>query len=129
MRTMKKGRFGKYKNKLYELYESIDGKYELVSNDPRDIQNGFVEKYPSTYVKTVDKTEITEAFRILPFGEYKGSKFDVSANVKEGMYNLGTTDAALAEKLGFNRTDKYYYEKWVPKGEVKVIEEKKQIKL
>lgn len=35
---------------------------------------------------------------------------------------LGTGDAKLALEFQFERIDKYYYEKWVPKSEVKISE-------
>lgn len=129
MGKVKKGRFGIYQGKEYKIYENENGSYDLVSDDLADFKYGFVEKYPLTYVKTVNKKEIISSYRILPQGIYQGEKFDISEQVQDGKVNLGTTNALIAKKLNFARTDKYFYEKWVPKDEVQIIEEKKETKL
>ena len=47
----------------------------------------------------------------------------------EQKYLIGTSDAAKAQLLNLDRTDKYFYEKWVPKDEVETFEVKKAIAL
>ncbi len=37
---------------------------------------------------------------------------------------LGTSDSKIAKQLGFDRTDKYFYEKWVNTSELELFEEK-----
>ncbi|MFN2744014.1 MULTISPECIES: hypothetical protein [unclassified Bacillus (in: firmicutes)] len=128
-KTIKKGRFGVYHGKEYRIYEGDNGEYELVSNDPEDLQNGFVEEYPLTYVKNVKKEEIASSYRIIPYAIYQGEKLDISEQIKDGKVNLGTSDAAIAKKLNFERTDKYFHEKWIPKEEVQIVEEREEIKL
>ena len=47
----------------------------------------------------------------------------------EKSYLIGSPDAAKAQLLNLDRTDKYFYEKWVPKDEVEIFEMKKAIAL
>lgn len=41
-------------------------------------------------------------------------------------FRIGTINTEIAKELNFERTDKYYYEKWVPKNEVKIKKERKK---
>ena len=42
---------------------------------------------------------------------------------------MGTADCKVAEALGLQRCDKYYYEGKFPKQDVEIIEEKEKIEL
>lgn len=48
---------------------------------------------------------------------------------KDNNVLIGTNDARIARELGIGRTDKYYYEQWIPKNEVEIFEERKEMKL
>lgn len=126
--SIKKGRYARFNGKEYKVYTNEDGSYDLVSHDPNDVNNGFFEQYSDTYVKKVSVNEITSIHRIIPFAKYQGNRLDVNDQEKNGEIHLGTIDATLAKKLDFERTDKYYYEKWIPKNEVEIFEERKEIK-
>jgi hypothetical protein len=129
MMSIKKGRFAMFNGEEYKVYTNEDHSLDLISHDANDVNNGFIEQYPDTYVKKVSKNEITGIHRIIPYAKYQGSRFDVNNQERNGEIHLGTIDATLAKDLGFERTDKYYYEKWVPKTEVEIFEERKEIKL
>ena len=45
----------------------------------------------------------------------------------ENQFLVGTSDSSIAKTLGLDRTDKYYYEKWVPKEDVQLFEVRKPI--
>lgn len=126
--SIKKGRYARFNGKEYKVYTNEDGSYDLVSHDQNDVNNGFFEQYSDTYVKKVSVNEITSIHRIIPFAKYQGNRLDVNDQEKNGEIHLGTIDATLAKKLDFERTDKYYYEKWIPKNEVEIFEERKEIK-
>ena len=126
---MKKGIYAIFNGKEYKVYTNEDHSIDLVSNDSNDVNHGFIEQYPDTYVKKVSVNEITNIHRMISYAKYKGNQFDVNNQEISGEIHLGTIDATLAKILGFERTDKYYYEKWVPKNEVTIFEERKELKL
>jgi hypothetical protein len=127
--SIKKGRYAILNGKEYKVYSNQDHSFDLISHDANDVNNGFIEQYPDTYVKKVSVNEITNIHRIISYAKYKGNQFDINDQEQNGEIHLGTIDAALAKDLGFKGTDKYYYEKWVPKNEVEIFEERKEMTL
>ncbi|MFD0671927.1 hypothetical protein [Cohnella sp. GCM10027633] len=123
MVVIRKGRYAHYKGKEYRVYPHQYGGYSLVSCDEADLELGFIEEDPSTYTKHVNEGELDGLHKIASYAEYNGEKFDVSIHIQDGKVNLGTSNAAIAESLNFQRTDKYFYEKWVSLDEVRLIEE------
>ncbi|WP_369899945.1 hypothetical protein [Bacillus manliponensis] len=137
---MKKGLFAQYHNKFYYVSKISNDIIRLVSQCERDIKDGFKEKVypeyyqnrnelPKIYIKEIRKEDVEKLYEIDYKAQYRGHTVNISSSEKEGDVNLGTGDAELAKELGFERTDKYYYEKWVSKDEVQIIEEKKEISL
>ncbi|WP_052353853.1 hypothetical protein [Neobacillus jeddahensis] len=136
---MRKGLFAKYSGKIYRANIQKDSLIKLISEDANDEDLGFKmkiypdyyknkESLPKLYIKEVSKHKINELFEVETKVKYKGYIFNVSSE-KGGNYYIGTTDAALAKALNFDRTDKYYYEKWVAEEDVEVFEEIKEIAL
>jgi hypothetical protein len=136
---MRKGMFAEYRGSIYQAEIIDDLQIKLVSRDVKDQALGFklkiypeyykgIKNLPEIYLKDVNKDDIIELFEVNPKSKYKGYKFNISGE-KNGHVHIGTNDATLAKDLGFERTDKYYYEKWVPKNEVEIFEERKEIKL
>ncbi|MBO4241804.1 MAG: MBL fold metallo-hydrolase [Clostridiales bacterium] len=66
---------------------------------------------------------ITEAYKLQTYAEYKGYKTFIARSVGDE-YEIYVNDYALAQKLGFNRCDKYAYNLMVRKSDVNVITEK-----
>lgn len=135
---MRKGLFAKYSGKIYRANIHKDSLIKLISEDVNDEDLGFKlkiypdyykdkESLPKLYIKEVSKLKISELFEVETKVKYKGYIFNVSSE-KSGNYFIGTSDATLAKELNFDRTDKYYYEKWVAEDEVEVevFEEIKQ---
>lgn len=136
---MKEGIFASYKNRTYKVSEISVGKIRLVSDDKEDIQFGFEKKVypenysnpgslPKVYVKEVEQIHITCIYKIQYRARYKHSIVNVHEQ-KADRVLLGTNNSSLAKKLNFDRTDKYYYEKWVSLDEVEMIEERKEMEL
>lgn len=126
---IRKGFYGIYHGIEYEITEDMNDNLQIKTEDKSKITSDFEDTYNSgLFTKTINKSELSEFYYIIPRAEYKGEKFNVSTRHKDNLLLLGTKDANLAKKLGFERTDKYYYEKWVPVSEVKLIEEKEHIK-
>lgn len=125
---LKKGYFGLYKGKEYEITEDMDNNLLIMTEDSSLIDDDFVDTYNSNvYTKIVKPNDLRQCYFIKPIAVYKGYKFNVSTKEKGNKVYLGTPDATLAEKMNFERTDKYYYEKWVCKSEVELVEDKKEI--
>ncbi|PKR82386.1 hypothetical protein [Heyndrickxia camelliae] len=130
---MEKGIFAKYTNKIFRV-SNIDGDIiRLVSDDQADLNNGFKEKiYPSNYkdsanlpriyIKEINKAEIDEIYEVDYKAKYKGNIFNLSFSNSGSQFRLGTNNAELAKQNGFERTDKYYYEKIVNQDEIEVLE-------
>lgn len=134
---MKKGLFAKYKGQFYQADVQNDSTIRLISKRPADIRMGFnAKEYPKyyknntelpvLYIKDVNKNELEELVKIENKFKYKGYEFDISIE-REGKYYIGTTDASIANRLNFERTDKYYYEKWVSSDEGELVEIKQNI--
>ncbi|MFU0791775.1 MAG: GIY-YIG domain-containing protein [Virgibacillus proomii] len=123
-----KGYFGVYNNIEYEVTRDVDNNFLIMTDDPAKVTNDFVDKFNSgVYTKKIKKENLSELYYIKPQAIYKNKKFNVMSNEKDGKVYLGTGDAKLAREFNFDRTDKYYYEKWVPKEDVEIIEERKDI--
>ncbi|ULT57363.1 hypothetical protein L1999_01750 [Neobacillus drentensis] len=126
MQKIRKGRYTLLNGREYKIYENDNLTYELISDSPEDVNYGFKEEYSSTYVKIVDKSEFSTVYEVTPYAKYKGRTFDVSLQIKDGKVSIGTTNAELAKELSLERTDKYFYEKWVPLKDVKILEDIKE---
>ncbi|WP_066074054.1 hypothetical protein [Neobacillus soli] len=125
---IRSGDFTIYNHKEYSLFKKQDGSVNLISYDSASLKEGFKQHnlIPNAYVKNLKIGDITNAYQIKTHAKYMSEEVNVSAE-KEDFYYIGTTDANLAKKLGLDRTDKYYYEKWVPKEDVLLFEVKKSI--
>ena len=126
---IKNGKYCTFKNLEYELTMDMDGNLLIISKDPLLLKEGFIDVYESgVYSKVVKSSELSNCHRVSIKGKIKGEIVNVYREDKYNYY-VGTSDAEVARKLGLERTDKYYYEKWVPKNEVGIFEERKEIKL
>ncbi|MDG5471461.1 hypothetical protein P6709_06855 [Jeotgalibacillus sp. ET6] len=130
---MKKGILAIHNNKTFKV-SNIDGEtIRLVSEVP-NTSEGFTkviypsnykkrDNLPTLYTKEVKKVEIDEMYEVDYKATYRGEKFNLSFNNTGSEFKLGTRDAELANQYGFERTDKYYYEKIVSENEIEVIKE------
>lgn len=126
---MRKGNYTIYGNKEYRFTIEEDNSISLISNDIIDLQKGFKKYAHGVYIKSVESNELKETYYVHPFALYKEEKFDAIVDEMNQRVNLGTGDADIARKLSFDRTDKYYYEKWVSIEDVELFEEKTEINL
>lgn len=132
-------KFAKYKEVIYKVSKIGDNTVRLVSSNEQDIQKGFVkkeypdnylnkEKLPDLYICEVDFSCIKELYEISDIVVYKEKEFESITETKDS-FRIGAINTEIAKELNFERTDKYYYEKWVPKNEVKIKKERKNIPL
>ncbi|MCD7034524.1 hypothetical protein LRR81_09760 [Metabacillus sp. GX 13764] len=121
---IRKGYYGTYKGKEYKINRDMEGNLLVFSHDPSTIEEGFIDTYNSgLYSKVISEEEITNSYRVKTKGKIKGRIVNISKE-NENEYFIGTPDSAIAEELGMDRTDKYYYDMWIPKDRVEVLEER-----
>ena len=89
----------------------------------------FIDKNGSgVYSKKVSLEEIEELYRYATYAVINNYKVNVEKENEE-YYFVGTADCKVAEALGLQRCDKYYYEGKFPRQDVEIIEEKEKIEL
>lgn len=127
---IRSGDFTTYNNKEYSFFKKQDGSVNLISYDSDALLEGFKkhDRNANAFVKNVGIDEIHNPFLIKTHGKYKNEEINVRTE-KGDSYHIGTSDAEIAKKLDMDRTDKYYYEKWIPKEEVELFEVRKPITL
>ncbi|MGG3478286.1 hypothetical protein ABES21_12300 [Peribacillus frigoritolerans] len=127
---IRKGEYTIYNGREYRFIESDTvGAIELISNDKKDMNNGFTHYKINIYTKIVGVNEVGKLYSINPYAVYKGEMFPATEERKTGKVLLDTTNTELAKRMGFERTDKYMYSKSVKWDEVEIIEERKPYSL
>jgi hypothetical protein len=139
-RGNKKMSYGIYNSKIYRLSKSKEGKLYLFSweNDDGFIQVQKVYDYngilhSGRFKKEINANDLEDAYKLDCKVIYKGSEFDISSSMSDIINTnkliIGTLDYPLTEELGgFERVDKYYYEKEVSFDEIdKFLEVKKPL--
>jgi hypothetical protein len=118
-----------YKNMEYSFFRKPDGSVNLISYESESLSNGFQKHdlIPGAFVKKLRLEDLENVYEIKTFAKYNGTEVNVTSE-KDNLICIGTADASLAEKLGMDRTDKFYYEKWVPEEDVELFELKESIK-
>ena len=106
--------YGIYNGVTYRIKPDVNGKVFLFPDDEEDI----------IHAKVVNSADISEIYRLSPYAEYKGVKTDIACETGDE-YELWVSDYAVAQKLGFNRCDKYGYNLIVKKKDVNIFYEKK----
>lgn len=129
---MRNDTYAIYNRKEYRIFLSEE-MAELISNDVKDLSNGFKEYRPERnhtipiLTKTVSPSEIEEVYEISTYALYQGYEFWIKW-ASENEYLLdGNNNLTLMDKLNFKRVDKYGYEKLVKKDEVDLVYEKKEL--
>ncbi|MBV7509276.1 hypothetical protein KW850_29310 [Bacillus sp. sid0103] len=124
---IKSGDYAIINNFEYEIYDNGDDTFNLVTNDPQSIKEGFSEdNFPNIFFKIINVKDLKNAFNVKTYGKYKNVEINVHKE-NENQYLVGTSDSSIAKTLGLDRTDKYYYEKWVPKEDVQLFEVRKPL--
>lgn len=124
---VRKGDYTYYDGKEYRVVTDRNGKTFLISDDRTAIKKGFQKYSDVVFQKEIDLNEIGEVYYIHPYAIYNGEEFDAKVNKNNNTVNLTTSNATLAKKKGFDRVDKYYYEKNVSIDKVNLFEKKKVI--
>lgn len=127
---IRNGNYCIYNGIEYELSEDMDDNLIIFSENPSSLEEqGFIDQFNSgVYSKVVNTSELTKCYRITTKGKLNGKFVNIS-NENDNEYYVGTSNADIAKYIGAERTDKYYYEKWVPKERVEVFEEIQEINI
>ena len=123
------GTYGVYHGEEHRIGFEPNGKISLSPNSDDEIDDTFVDLYHlGMYTKIINRTELSEAYSLESYAEYKGYKISIAREAGDE-YELYLSDYTLTEKLGFGRCDKCGYNLMVKKADVRVIVEKKPISL
>lgn len=123
------GTYGVYHGEVHRIGFEPNGKISLSPNSDSEIDGTYVDPYHlGMYTKIIDRTELSEVYSLSSYAEYQGYKIDI-VRAAGDEFELYLSDHALAQKLGFDRCDKYGYHLMVRKSDVEVFAEKKPMKL
>ena len=100
----------------------------FVDSDHETDKKYLTRSYLIAHSIIIKPEELSEAYRLIPYAEYKGYKTFIAREAGEE-FEICVNDYAVAQKLGFDRCDKYCYNKVVKKSDVNVIYEKVPLKI
>ena len=122
---IKNGRFCIYHGNEFKVNRDSDGNTIILTKNDKIIDSTFIDKYGSgVYSKRVSE----ELYRYATYAVINNYKVNVEKENEE-YYFVRTPDCKVAEALGLQRCDKYYYEGKFLKQDVEIIEEKEKIEL
>lgn len=108
---IRKGRFALWGKKEFELV-SYQRQYYLISEDPVDLKNGFMEKNGDkhVYIKAISVRELEDAYEIIPYAMIEGYRFAVAGyNEKSGKIALVTNNPFVKERIDVRPYGKFEY--------------------
>jgi hypothetical protein len=119
MKRFRDGPHAVYQGREFRLAILDGGNLELASEDSADISLGFTKYYEGLYVLPVKRPDLQEVFSIHPVARYQGFEFGIHGqDTDKAVVSLTTGDEKIAERLDFDRADKFYWEKWVSVDEL-----------
>ena len=121
--------YGIYNGEVHRIEVGRTGEVFLCP----DTGDATDDRYPNrasliAHSKIIKPDDLSEAYRMIPYAEYKRYKTFIAREVGDE-YEIYVNDYAVAQKLGFDRCDKYCYNLMVKKSDVKVIYEKVPVKI
>ncbi len=123
---MKNGNFAVYKSIEYKFSSKGGNQILLMSNDSNDLKRGFGKSiHPGSYIKTVSRDEVDDAYSIFTFGIYKGHQFGIRAEEDGKVCIEGSGNENLMVSLDMDLVDRGVYRKWVKKDELEQMWEEK----
>lgn len=124
---MRNGKYAKYNGKEYELSRDMDGNLIIITDNVRLVDKTFEDIYNTgVYSRIVEDVDLSEVYRVDSYVIIDGMKLSIRKETDSG-YIIGTNDYGVAQKLNFERVDKYGYEKYIDKKGLEIIEEKIRI--
>ncbi|MEN1967639.1 hypothetical protein WMZ97_06115 [Lentibacillus sp. N15] len=121
------GLYGKYKGIEYKVTRDMQGNRKIITEDAGKIDGSFQDTYNSgVFSKIIDPNELSDCVSVKTFGIIKGKKVQVLKE-SETEYQVATSSLLIGSELKIPRIDRDQWLGWVPKSEVKIVEEKKTI--
>ncbi|WP_399629704.1 hypothetical protein [Sporosarcina sp. SG10008] len=123
---IRKGRFAVWGNKEFELI-SYQRQYYLQSENPLDMENGFVRKNgeKQIFIKPVSIRELEDAYEIVPYAMIAGYRFSLEGyNEKTGKVALVTNNSFVKEKVDVQAYGKFEYIIEVSLDEIRLEEDR-----
>jgi len=124
--VIRKGRFAVWGNKEFELI-SYQRQYYLQSENPLDMENGFVRKNgeKQVFIKPVSIRELEDAYEIVPYAMIAGYRFALEGyNEKTGKVVLVTNNPFVKEKVDVQAYGKFEYIIEVSLDEIRLEEDR-----
>lgn len=122
---IKQGTFVKVKGEEYEIMRVMQsGQSRIIAQKPSQVDERFTDLYGTgVYSREVSQDEIEEKYRYETYALCEGDQLSVRM-AKDGKVLVGTSDCDVAAKHKLERTDKYFYEGWLPEGMVELVTKK-----
>ena len=121
---MKEGEYCIYKGKEYEIEIDEKGNCCIFTEDPTIIDHSFHgPDEDGYYEKKIKKKMVQDIYTYNYYAIVDGDRVAV-LDERDDYVLIGTANYEIAKKLNMDRTDKYYYEKWMDKDSVIIHTEK-----
>ncbi len=119
---MRIGDYCEYRGHTFKYSVDINGEIYVSTKDKALIDDSFDgPNKRGIYKKKITKADLDIIYRVENYAVIDGREFDV-LKLDDRRVLLGTNDASTAELLEFERSDRYYYEKWIDTNEVEIKE-------
>jgi len=105
--------------KTYEVGILEDSSIILISENSSEIENGFEEKYPGRFIKTVSRSDIGQIYSVHNYCTYKGYDFGIRTE-KDNKVLLVCSNHELykSKVLKLEMADRDMYQIWVDKDDL-----------
>lgn len=117
-----------YKDQEFSFVSLSDEKAEIVTDDIEKIDASFLKYDNTLYYKQVSLSDLSQVYSVNSYGVYDGEIFPIVRSQGD-CYELTATDQLTAFTYKMKCTNKNEYAMLVPKDEVEVFEERKEIEL
>lgn len=126
---LKHGWFGVYKGNEYVLTGDMKGNRIIRTKDKNIVDDTFSYNHNSGfYRKIIDSSEIEYAYELNVYALVDGEKIGVWKETEdEYLVFTGNSHMEIVEKYNLQWIDRTVYEGWIPKENVKLIEERREL--
>jgi hypothetical protein len=115
------GLYGIYHGREFLMFRVGEEHYRLISTNSSDCEDGF---YPQdgVYKKTVNRNEITAAYRLKLVLTYHGYLFDLGQKQRNQVeLVMANEDYGIARNLGMEMGESRHFVKWIAKKDVENV--------
>ncbi len=127
---IKSGYYALYKGKEYHVNQDGSGQIKIYTHDHNLIDESFVVgRSKGVYKKYVKSYELDDVYRITTYAYVDGDRILGVMKETEDMVLVCANgeDEDLIEKYQLKEVDRYVYEGWIHKDDVRLVEERKDM--